>query len=137
MIQPLPTNSTSDAMDPFSYRGIPLASNVYTWYCSVLNTRHSTWAEVNQLIHDEQNGFRKRWSSADYLSILTSIMETQKQMRKNTCTAFIDYSKAYDQVDRKLLWSTMGSLGLGGKMIQAQKFSVNTGLKQILLSLHS
>ncbi len=48
-------------------------------------------------------------------------METQKQMRKSTCTAFIAYSEAYDQVDRKLLWSKLGSLGLGGNMIQAQK----------------
>ncbi len=70
-------------------------------------------------------------------------------MRKSTYTAFVDFSKAYDRVDRRLLWSKLGSIGLGGKMMQALKqiynkveccmkvngvksnwFSVNTGLKQ-------
>ena len=58
IIQPIPKNSTHDVRDPLSYRGITLAFSVYKLYCSVLNMRLSTWAEVNQFIHDEQNGFR-------------------------------------------------------------------------------
>ncbi len=66
------------------------------------NDRLSTWAEINQLIH-EQNGFRKELSGANHLSALTSIIETQKQIRKSTYTTFIDFSEAYGPVDRRLL----------------------------------
>ncbi len=70
-------------------------------------------------------------------------------MRKSTFTAFVDFSKVYDRVDRRLLWSKLGSIGLGDKMMQALKqifnkvecgvkvnsvkhnwFSVNARLKQ-------
>ncbi len=121
IIQPILENSTSDDRDPLSYHGITLASSVYTLYCSVLNTRLSTWTEVNQLLHAEQDGFRKGWSCVDHLSTLTSIIKTLKQMRKSTYTAFVDFSKAYDPVDRRLIWSKLGSIGLGGMMVQALK----------------
>ncbi len=114
-------NSSSDARDTLSYCGITLASSVYKLYCSVLNTRLSTWAEVNQLPWWTE-WFEKGWSCIDHLSTLTSIIETQKQMRKITYTAFVDFSKAYDRVDRRLLWSKLGSAaGLGGKIMHALK----------------
>ncbi len=39
-------------------------------YCGVLNGRLVTWAEVNELVCDEQNGFHKNRSTVDHLSSL-------------------------------------------------------------------
>ena len=119
IINPIPKNSSNDPRDPLSYRGITLASSVYKLYCCVLNDRLVNWAEINQLIIDEQNGFRKKRSCVDQLSTITQIIETRKQQRKSTFTVFIDFSKAYDRVNRELLWSKLSHMGLTGKMLQA------------------
>ncbi len=47
-----------------------------------------TWAEINGLITDEQNGFRRGRSTLDPLSSLTSIIETGKRKRLDTYVAF-------------------------------------------------
>ena len=60
IISPIPKSSTTDPRDPLSYRGIALASSMYKLYCSVLNTRISSWFEENYKITDEQNGFGKK-----------------------------------------------------------------------------
>ena len=66
----------------FSYRGIALASAVYKIYCSVINDRLTIWAESNGLMADEQNGFRKKRSTIDHISSLTSIIETRKKQKR-------------------------------------------------------
>ncbi len=85
----------------------------------------------------------------DHLSSLTSIIETRKLQNKDTFTAFVDFSKAYDRIDRSLLWEKLSGMGLRIKMLSAIKvlyrdveccvcingfkspwFNVNTGLKQ-------
>ncbi len=128
---------------------------MYKVYCGVLNSRLVTWAEVNQLLCGEQNGFRRNRSTVDHLSSLTSIIETRKLQKKDTFTAFVDFSKAYDRIDKSLLWEKLSGMGLSSKMLSAIKvlyrdveccvhingfkspwFNVNTGLKQgCLLSL--
>ncbi len=77
------------------------------------------WAEVNEYISDEQNGFRKGCGCVDQLESFTSIIETRKQQRKGTFVVFIDFSKAYDRIDRNLLWGKLSRLGLDGKMKHA------------------
>ena len=67
----------------------------------------------------------------------------------NTFATFIDFSKAYDRIDRTLLWHKLSNIRIGGKMFNALKslysnvkctvrlngvhsdwFKVQTGLKQ-------
>ncbi len=72
---------------------------MYKVYCGVLNNRLTVWAEKNNLIHDEQNGFRKGRSTIDQVSTFTSIVETRKLKKQQTYTAFVDFSKAYDRID--------------------------------------
>jgi hypothetical protein len=79
------------------------------------------WAEDNHILTDLQNGFRKGRSTIDHLSTLTSIIETRKKSRKSTFCAFIDLKKAYDCVDRTLLWKTLETMGVNGRMKTAVK----------------
>ena len=87
-----------------SYRGIALAPASYKLFCGILNNRLVNWAETNAIFSDEQNGFRKGRSIIDHISSLTDIIETRKLKRKQTFTAFIDFRKAYDSINRSLLW---------------------------------
>ena len=122
IINPIPKASTSDSRDPLSYRGITLAPVTYKVYCSILNERLISWNEQHNIIVDEQNGFRKKRSTLDHLStLITSIIETRKKARKQTYCAFIDFQKAFDTVDRDILWHKLQSIGLKDKLFAAIK----------------
>ena len=119
IISPIPKSSTGDIRNPLNYRGISLAPACYKLYCGVLNVRLETWVTENNILHDEQNGFRKSRSTIDHLSSVTSIIETRKAMKKDTFVSFIDFSKAYDSIPRNILWSKLKDNGLGGRLYNA------------------
>ena len=149
IITPVPKSSTSDTRDPLSYRGIHITSALYKLYCNILNERLSKWESELEILSDAQNGFRKGRSTVDHILTLTSIIETRKLKRQQTFTAFIDFKKAYDAIDRTLLFTKLNQLGITGHMYNAISslydgvqccvrvnglkknwFTVNCGLKQ-------
>jgi len=149
IINPIPKSNMSDNRDPLCYRGIALAPAAYKLYCKLLNGRLSQWIDDNNGLADEQNGFRKGRSTVDQIASLTNIIDVREKLRKSTFCGFIDFKKAYDTIDRNLLWGKLTSLGIDTKMCLAIKslyngvkcsvrinsfntdwFSVNCGLKQ-------
>ena len=155
IINPIPKASTNDPRDPLSYRGISLASSMYKMYCYILNERLSKWAEDNDNIVDEQNGFRRKRSTIDHISSLTNIIDTRKKLRKATFCAFIDFRKAYDSINRSKLWNRLAEIGVTGKLFTSIKalysnvsscvrvndnmtdwFNVNCGLRQGYILYH-
>ena len=65
-----------------------------------------------------QNGFRKGRNTIDHISTLTSIVETRKLKGKSTFTAFIDFKKAYDSINRTLLFTKLNNIGVSGCMFK-------------------
>ncbi len=88
IINPIPKSPSADARDPLSYRGIALASVMYKMYCNILNNRLSIWAEANDKLADEQNGFRKKRSTMDHVSSITSLIETRKEKQERNFYSF-------------------------------------------------
>ena len=122
IISPIPKSTTADPRDPLSYRGIALSCSMYKLYCSILENRLSSWSEENNKIVDEQNGFRKGRSTIDHLSTVTNIVDTRKRLKKSTFCAFGDFKKAYDFIDRSLLWNKLiDKFGINGNIIVALK----------------
>ena len=70
IINPIQKSNTNDPRDPISYRGISLVPATYKLYCSVLNERLDKWLTRNDILVDEQNGFRKRRSTIDHVTSL-------------------------------------------------------------------
>lgn len=118
IITPIPKSSTSDPRDPMSYRGISLSPVAYKLCCGVLNARLTGKLTDLEVINNEQNGFRKSRSTLDHPSTLT-IIETRKLCKLSTFCAFIDFKKAYDWVNRNLLFCKLESLGVSTKMLNA------------------
>ena len=103
VFNPIPKGSTSDKRDPLSYRGIALAPASYKLFCGILSNRLIKWLETNNVLADEHNGFHKGRSTVDHISSLVNIVETRKLKRKQTFTAFVDFRKACDSINRSLL----------------------------------
>ena len=52
---------------------------------------------------------------------MTNIIETRKFNKQHTFAAFIDFRKAYDCINRKLLFNKLNKLGLDGNILNALK----------------
>ena len=125
IINPIPKNPKDDSRNPLNYRGITITSSVYKLYCHMLNYRLSSWIENNSILCDGQDGFRKNRSTMDHISSLTYVFETRIKKKRDTFAAFIDFSKAYDRVDRTLLWGKLIKQGISGRMLEALKSLYN------------
>jgi hypothetical protein len=100
--------------DPSKYRGITLLSVLGKIYVSVLNERVTAWVEGNEILVEEQAGFRKDRNCADQLFIITEMIKNRRPMKTQCC--FIDIQKAYDRIWREGLWYKLQKYGMSGKM---------------------
>ena len=92
---------------------------LYKLYCNVINNRLMEWEAENSVLCDPQNGFRKGRSTVDHIVSLSSIIETRKLKRQYTVTAFIDFTKAYDSINRDLLFRKLSDVRLTGRLRKA------------------
>ena len=149
IIKPIP-KSNLRSQSPADYRGISLQSFVAKTFSRLLNSRLREWLECNDALSDEQNGFRTDRCCQDHIFALTSTIENRMARKEDTFACFIDFKKAFDCVNRDLLWKKLAvRFGLSGKFLLALKalykdvccsvdvnhtltdwFDVNNGVKQ-------
>ena len=60
----------------------------------------------------------KKRSTVDHISSQTNIIDTQKKKQSTFC-AFIDFQKAFDSVNRPILWRKLNEIGMSTKMLSA------------------
>ena len=122
IIAPIPKSSTKDPYVPLNYRGISLLSCFYKTYSALINNRLTKHCELNDLIVDEQNGFRPERSCSDHIYCLCSILKNRISDNLSTYCAFIDMRKAFDWVNRDLLlYKLLSQFGVYGKLYDAIK----------------
>ena len=107
--------------DPNNYRGISIISCLGKLFTALINERLTKFADLNEIIGEEQAGFRAGYSTQDHIFTLHAIIETylrkidsQNEKKKLYC-AFIDYQKAFDLVDRSCLWAKLLACNVKGK----------------------
>ena len=59
-----------------------------------------------------QAGFRKGRGTRDQIANIHWIMGKAKEFQKNIYLCFIDYTKAFDLVDRDKLWKALREMGI-------------------------
>ena len=104
-----------------NYRPLTVIVSMSGLYSRLLNERLTEVVEAHGLLGEIQNGFRKGRMGADNSFILDTILWKQKSLRKKTHMAFIDLTKAYDMVDRSILWNKMKGFGFGGEFLSSLK----------------
>ena len=106
--------------DPDNYRGITLLSCTGKLFTACLNYRLSGYVEDN-ILGKEQAGFRVGYSTIDHIFVLQIIIELYQSVKKRVYCAFIDYRKAFDFVNRPLLWQKLLSYEINGKLFNVVK----------------
>ncbi|KAJ4443565.1 hypothetical protein ANN_05238 [Periplaneta americana] len=91
--------------DPNSYRGIALENNPFKLLTNILNarlTRAKDWK-----IPEQQFGFRKGLAVENLLKNIHEVLIKPKQ---KFYAVFVDYSKAFDNVNRKHMIKKLGNM---------------------------
>jgi hypothetical protein len=68
-------------------------------YSKILNTHIQKYLESNNVLVDEQNGFRASQKCIDHLFVLCTVLRNRKLSGNETVLCFIDYKKAFDSVE--------------------------------------
>lgn len=101
------------------------------------------------VLPETQCGFRKTRSTTDMVFVLRQLLEKSREHHKDLFVAFIDLSKAFDTINRELLWKHLSKIGVPPKFLsilqqlhdgmqarvlmgelQSESFGVNVGVKQ-------
>jgi len=115
IITPIPKSSTKDPYVPLNYRGISLLSCVCKVFTGIINKRIVDYCEMHDIFVDEQNGFRKNRACIDHVYTLTTVIRNRLAENKGTFSCFIDMQKAFDWVDRDLLFYKLLIYNIDGK----------------------
>ena len=99
-----------DLTDCNNYRGISLLSVPGKVICKIILERMKS--TVDKDLRKNQAGFRPGRSCTDQISTLRIILEQCQEFNAPLYLNFIDYSKAFDSVDRDRLWKIMAHYGV-------------------------
>jgi hypothetical protein len=91
-----------EGLDTGNYRGITLINIVPKVFTKIIYERLSEFCECEQVLAEEQAGFRKARAPIDQVYILHEM--TKGRFPKKTYCCFLDIQKAYDRVWREGLW---------------------------------
>ncbi|MGH2507006.1 MAG: reverse transcriptase domain-containing protein [Ktedonobacteraceae bacterium] len=100
-----------------NYRGITLLSLPGKAFARVLHSRLTE--VVDHKIQEEQCGFRRGRGTTDQLFLLQQIVEKAWEFAQPVYISFVDLEKAYDRVDRRLMWEILEEYGVDRHLIGA------------------
>ena len=106
-----------DINDINNYRGITLLSCIGKLFTSVINARLYNYLTNANLLGNEQVGFRPKHSTLDHIFALQTLASYYIGEGKQLFCAFVDYSKAFDFVDRTYLWQKLLESNVNGKVL--------------------
>ena len=101
-----------------NYRGISLVAHAGKVLLKTVATRLSAYCEARNLLPEEQCGFRPHRSTTDMMFTVRRLQELGRKARAPLFLCFIDLQKAYDSVDRTLLWQVLARFGTPPQMIE-------------------
>ena len=77
--------------------------------------------QLDKMIADTQAGFRPGRSTVDNIFIVRQIFERRHQYQQDTVAAFLDFSAAFDSLDRESMWLVLKRAGVPGHFIELIK----------------
>ena len=87
----------NDKRDLKNYRLLCLISQMCKLFTRIILHRASSTLEEQQA--KEQAGSRREYSTTDHLFVINRLLERCREYKISICLAFIDYEKAFDNVE--------------------------------------
>lgn len=113
-----PLHKKGDVNSVNNYRGLSFIDCVCKIFTTLLNLRLSRWADSEGVLSEFQAGFRKGYSTIDNIFNLTSIVHLHLALPKGKLFCFfVDFSAAFDTIDRNALIYKLSCLGVSTRML--------------------
>ena len=112
VIVPIHKKGSTNLAD--NYRGISLGSVFIKIFTSILHKRLTSFTNSNNIVTKEQAGFRRDYSTVDNGFVLRSVVHKYLNRNKKVYVAFIDFRKAFDTVNRSVVWNILRKNGITG-----------------------
>ena len=112
----IPIFKKGSKLFPANYRPISLLSNINKIIEKVVFKRIFSHVQSNNLIHNNQYGFRPKHSTDHALINITETVRNALDENKFACAVFIDFQKAFDTVNHKILLQKLNYFGITGKI---------------------
>jgi hypothetical protein len=110
------------ALDCNNYRGLSLISHLGKVLERLIQNRLICYVEdVIRFLPESQNGFRSGRSTVDSIFCSRLISSYCRDKHLVCIKCFVDLTKAYDKVDRQVLWLILKRLGIPEKLIELIK----------------
>ena len=77
-----------------------------------------------EIIGDHQCGFRRNRSTIDHIFCIRQILEKKWECNEEVHQLFIDFKKAYDSVEREVLYKILIEFGIPKKLVRLIKMSL-------------
>ena len=136
LISPVYKGKNKNVKDPKSYRPISLICNPCKMFTSILNKRLLSFLERQSLLVEEQNGFRQGRSCQDHVFVLSSIIDMKLYKKNAVYSCFVDFSSAFDFVNRNLLIHSLADIGVNGKFLDIVKSLYRNTQSAIKINSH-
>ena len=104
-----------------NYRPLTVLISLSSFFSKLLNERLIAVVEVHQLVGEVQNGFRKTRCGGDNIFILNTLLWKARALGEKIHLGFVDVSKAYDSVNREILWAKLKKIGIDGVFLETLK----------------
>ena len=102
-----------------NWRGITLLSVPSKILCRILLDRIQE--PLDKTFRREQAGFRKNNSCTDHIASLRIIVEQCIEWQSSLFINFVDFEKAFDSLDRTILWQLLRHYGIPIKLVNIIK----------------
>ena len=101
-----------------NYGGISSVAHVGKMLLKIIARRLSEYCERVEILPEEQSGFRPNRSTPDMMFVIRRLQELARKKRRPLYVCFIDLlTKAYNSVDRTLLWTVLVRVSVPQNMI--------------------
>ena len=74
---------------------------------------------IDKLLRPYQSGFRKNRNWLEQIHVLRRVMEAYCQRQLPLIAVLIDFKKAFDTIDRKMMWKILRNYGVLKKIVNA------------------
>ena len=116
-----------------NYRPISLTSHIIKMFERVLRDKIVNFLEENCILNQNQHGFRKgRSCLSELLAHYEEIMRNANT-GEGTDTIYLDFAKAFDKVDHKLLLKKLTSVGIKGKLLNWLKAFLSNRKQEVVI----
>ena len=100
-----------------NHRGISLVAHAGKVLLKVIAGRLGDYCERGNILPEEQCGFRPQRLTVDMMFVIRRLQELALKKDTPLYMCFIDLTKAYDSVDRSLLWDVLVRFGVPPRML--------------------